>query len=147
MSANDPKRTMKPQQKNSIERYSAPRQKPTRSAFAALAASASTGSGGSFGFAQPCRTIQVERSVPETAHRAVNDFCSPALGRSQTTARARTSRLSARRYSHPSLQRREPIGFGLFPRGGRSEVAGPGTGWVCSGNLAACGLSRSGLGA
>ena len=70
-------------------------QRPIRSDFAASAASASAGSGGSFGFAHPCRTIQVERSVPETAQRAVNDFCSPGSGKSQTTARARTSRLNA----------------------------------------------------
>jgi hypothetical protein len=31
----------------------------------------------------------------ETAQRAVNDFCSPGSGKSQTTARARTSRLNA----------------------------------------------------
>jgi hypothetical protein len=37
----------------------------------------------------------MERSVPETAQRAVNDFCSPGSGKSQTTARARTSRLNA----------------------------------------------------
>ena len=55
-------------------------QTPTRSDFAASAASASAGSGRSFGFAHPCRTSQVERSVPETAQRAVNDFCSPGLG-------------------------------------------------------------------
>ena len=71
------------------------RQRPICSDFAASAASASAGSGGSFGLAQPCRTIQVERSVPPTAQRAVNDFCSPGSGRSQTTARARISRLSA----------------------------------------------------
>ena len=47
------------------------------------------------GFAQPCRTIQVERLVPETAQRIVNDFCSAFSGSAQTTARARTSRLSA----------------------------------------------------
>src|SRR5262249_12281760 len=69
--------------------------KPIRSDFAASAASARAGSGGSFGLAQPRRTIQVERSVPETTHRAVNDFCAPGSGSSQTTARARISRLSA----------------------------------------------------
>src|SRR4029077_11586785 len=44
-----------------------PCQRPIRSYFAASAASASAGSDGSFGFVHPCRTIQVERSVPETA--------------------------------------------------------------------------------
>jgi len=57
--------------------YSTPRQRPIRSDFAFLDASASAGSSGSMGFAQPCRTIQVERSVPETAQRAVNDELAP----------------------------------------------------------------------
>src|SRR5262245_9548310 len=70
-------------------------QRPIRSDFAASAASASAGSGGSFGFAHPCRTIQAERSAPVTAQRAVNDFCSPGSGKSQTTARAGASRLNA----------------------------------------------------
>src|SRR5262245_3950054 len=55
-------------------------------------------------FAQPCRTIQMERSVPETAQRVVNDFCSAVSSSVQTTARVRTSRLSAAFASTPQGQ-------------------------------------------
>src|ERR1700687_3226962 len=84
--------------------YSAPRQSPACSCLAACAASASGGSDGTVGSAQPWRTIQVERPVPATVQRAAKSFCSPLLGSSHVTARVRIRCVSAPRAAAPHRQ-------------------------------------------